>query len=61
MFGFVIAPAFSQLSPASSGEFFLKISSRVIKFFQIVAGSTIIFGALLAYTGISKGDFPGIT
>jgi uncharacterized membrane protein len=61
MFGFVVAPALSKLSPASSGEFFMKIVPRVARFFQIVAGSTVLFGVLLLYTGISNGDFSGLT
>lgn len=61
MFGMVIAPALAKLSPGSSGEFFLKIGPRVVRFFQIVAGSTVLFGVLLAYVGISNGDFPGIS
>ena len=60
MFGFVIAPGLAKLSPASSGEFFMKVAPRVVRFFQAVAGSTILFGALLAYVGISNGDFPGM-
>ncbi|HMD78839.1 MAG TPA: hypothetical protein VKF39_02530, partial [Nitrososphaerales archaeon] len=43
------------------GEFFMKIVPRVARFFQIVAGSTVLFGALLLYTGISNGDFSGLT
>ncbi len=61
MFGFVVGPALPKLSPASSGEFFVKIAPRVIRYFQVVAGSTILFGVLLAYTGITEGDFPGLT
>ena len=61
MFGFVIAPALANLSPASSGEFFVKIAPRVIRFFQIAAGSTVLFGVLLVYAGISNGDFPGLS
>ncbi len=61
MFGFIIGPALPKLSPASSGEFFVKVAPRIVRFFQIAAGSTILFGALLAYTGISNGDFPGLS
>lgn len=49
MFGFVISPALATLSPSSSGEFLVKIAPRVARFFQIVAGLTILFGALLLY------------
>ena len=38
----------------------MKIAPKVMRFFQIVAGSTVLFGALLAYVGISNGDFPGL-
>ena len=60
LFGFVVAPALSKLSPMSSGEFFLKVVPRVITYFQVMAGSTILFGVLLTYTGISNNDFPGL-
>ena len=56
MFGFVVGPGLEKLSPSSSGEFFVKIAPRIIRFFQIVAGSTIVFGALLFYVGTSDGD-----
>jgi hypothetical protein len=61
MFGFVVAPALSKLSAASSGEFFMRIVPRIARFFQIVAGSTVLFGVLLLYTGISNGDFSALT
>lgn len=57
MFGVVVAPALSKLSPGSSGEFFVKVVPRVIRYFQIVAGSTVLFGVLLLYVGMSNGDF----
>jgi uncharacterized membrane protein len=60
MFAVVVAPALAKLSPASSGEFFVKVVPRVARFFQIVAGLTILFGVLLVYVGISNGDFPGL-
>ncbi len=50
MFAFVIGPALGKLSPASSGEFLLKVVPRVVRFFQIFAGTTILFGALLLYS-----------
>lgn len=49
MFGFVIAPALARLSPASSGEFMVKVVPRVARFFQASAGLTIVFGFLLLY------------
>jgi hypothetical protein len=49
MFGFVISPGLDKLSPSSSGEFLLKDAPRVGRYFQIVAGLTILSGALLLY------------
>lgn len=57
MFAFVIGPALAKLSPPSSGEFFAKVVPRVSMFFRIVAGTTVLFGVLLLYTGESNGDF----
>jgi hypothetical protein len=49
MFAFVVGPALAKLSPSSSGEFLLKVVPRVVRFFQIFAGTTILFGVLLLY------------
>jgi uncharacterized membrane protein len=49
MFGFVIAPTLSKFSPPASGEFLVKVGPRVARFFQVIAGTTILFGALLLY------------
>jgi len=49
MFAFVVGPALSKLSPASSGEFLVKVVPRVVLFFQLFAGLTILFGVLLLY------------
>ena len=49
MLGFVVGPALRRLSPASSGEFLLKVVPGVVRFFQIFAGLTVLFGALLLY------------
>lgn len=49
MFAFVVGPALAKLSPPSSGEFLVKVVPRVVRFFQIVAGTTILFGVLLLY------------
>ena len=49
MFAFVVGPALSRLSPASSGEFLVKVVPRVVLFFQVLAGLTILFGVLLLY------------
>lgn len=61
MFGVVVAPGLAKLSPGSSGEFFVKIVPRVIRYFQSLAGSTILFGVLLLYVGVNNGDFPAFT
>ncbi len=55
MFGFVIGPALSRLSPPASGEFFKKVVPRVLRFFQIVPGLAILFGLLLLYA-FTNGD-----
>jgi len=49
MFAFVVGPALARLSPASSGEFLVKVVPRVVMFFQVFAGLTILFGVLLLY------------
>lgn len=61
LFAFVIAPSLAKISPPSSGEFFVKIVPRVSTYFRIVAGTTVLFGLLLIYTGISNGDFPAFS
>lgn len=60
MFAVIVAPALAKLSLASSGEFFVKVVPRVARFFQIVAGTTILFGIPLMHVGISNGGFPGL-
>ncbi|MDA4124222.1 MAG: hypothetical protein OK438_02035 [Thaumarchaeota archaeon] len=55
MFAFVVGPALAKLSPPSSGEFLVKVVPRVVRFFQIFAGTTILFGVLLLY---SLGSLP---
>ena len=49
LFAFVVGPALGKLSPASSGEFLLKVVPGVVRFFQVSAGLTILFGFLLLY------------
>ena len=61
LFAVVIAPSLAKLSPPSSGEFFVKVVPRVSLIFRIVAGTTVLFGVLLIYTGISNGDFPAFS
>lgn len=55
MFAFVVGPALAKLSPPSSGEFLVKVGPRVVRFFQILAGTTVLFGVLLLY---SLGSLP---
>jgi len=55
MFALVIAPSLTKLSPPSSGEFFVKVVPRIAIFFRIAAASTILFGLLLIYFGVSNG------
>lgn len=50
MFAFVVGPALAKLSPPSSGEFLVKVVPRVVRFFQIFAGTTILFGVLLLFS-----------
>lgn len=61
MFAFVVGPLLTKLSPASSGEFLVKVVPRVARFFQMMAGSTILFGVLLLYAGESNGEFAPLT
>jgi uncharacterized membrane protein len=61
LFAFVIGPALARLSPTSSGEFFAKVVPRISMFFRIVAGTTVLFGLLLLYTGESNGDFGALS
>jgi len=64
MFAFVIGPALAKLSPPSSGEFLVKVVPRVVLFFQIMAGSTVLFGLLLLYTilpTVNFGTFSNLT
>ncbi|MCI4363278.1 MAG: DUF4149 domain-containing protein [Thermoplasmata archaeon] len=65
VFGFVVAPALARLSPASSGEFLVKVVPSVVRFFQIFAGLTIVFGFLLLYSmggssQLSQSTFYGL-
>ncbi len=57
MFAVVVAPALEKLSAPSSGEFFVKVVPRVARFFQIVAGSTVLLGVLLLYGMDPNGGF----
>src|ERR1700693_1544079 len=56
LFAFVVGPALSKLSPQSSGEFLVKVVPGVVRVFQIIAGTTIVFGVLFLYS-FSNGNF----
>jgi uncharacterized membrane protein len=58
MFLFIVAPGVAKMPPPASGEFFLRVAPRVARFFQIVAATTVVFGALLLYNlgGLSLLD-----
>lgn len=49
MFAFIIGPALEKLSPSASAEFLVKVVPRVARFFQAIAGLTVLFGILLLY------------
>jgi uncharacterized membrane protein len=49
MFGVIIAPMLSKFSPPAAGEFLVRVGPRVGRFFQVFAGTTILFGLLLLY------------
>jgi len=57
MFAFVVGPGLAKLSPPSSGEFLVKVVPRVVLFFQVTAGTTILFGVLLLYSILPTVDF----
>jgi uncharacterized membrane protein len=50
LFGFVVGPALAKLSPGAAGEFMVKVVPRVVRFFQVSAGLTVLFGAMLLYS-----------
>jgi hypothetical protein len=59
LFAALIGPGLGRLTPQSSGEFFLKVVPRVIRFFQGAAAFTVLFGILLLYN-ITNGDVGSI-
>ncbi len=59
-FAFLIAPHFSRLTPSGSRELFITVIPGVIRFFQIIAGVTVLFGFLLLYN-MTGGDFSQVT
>jgi uncharacterized membrane protein len=56
LFGFVISPSLAKLSRPASREFALGVAPGVLRFFQVIAGATILFGLLLLYN-MTNGDF----
>lgn len=56
LFGFVIGPRLAKLSRPASREFVLGVVPGILRFFQVIAGATILFGLLLLYN-MTNGDF----
>ncbi|HYC11439.1 MAG TPA: hypothetical protein VEC02_02105 [Nitrososphaerales archaeon] len=63
---FVLGPNVAKLPPPASLAFNAKVLPKVVRFVQMMAGSTLLFGVLLLY-GLTGGDAayfattPGIT
>ncbi len=55
LFGFVIAPRVSRLSPQASGEFFSNVGPAVVWYFRVVGPATVLFGLLLLSTMTQEG------
>ena len=49
VFAFVIGPSLELLAPGSRADFLIHVTPRLVRFFQIVAGTTVVFGVLLLY------------
>lgn len=45
--GFIIGPSISSLTPGAGLEFFVKVLPKILRFFQISVGTTLLFGILL--------------
>lgn len=56
LFTFFIGAKLGNLSPLSIREFLVKIQPGVVQFFQVVAGTTILFGVLLVLN-MANGDY----
>lgn len=56
LFGFVISPRLAKLSRPAAREFVLGVAPGILRFFQVAAGATILFGLLLLYN-MTNGDF----
>ncbi len=50
LFNLGIGPSLAKLSPSAGGEFFVKVTPKIINFFRIVSGLTVLFGFLLLYS-----------
>lgn len=56
VFGLVIGPQLPKLAPPMSNEFFAKIGPPWVRFTEVFAGATVLFGVLLLGAMI-QGDF----
>jgi len=57
---FVVGPNVLKLSPAARLEFNAKVMPRILRFVQVMVGSTFLFGLLLLYF-VFDGDFSRLT
>jgi hypothetical protein len=55
LFGVVISPRIAKLSLPGRREFVLGVAPGILRFFQVAAGMTILFGLLLLYN-MTNGD-----
>ena len=53
---FVLGPNVKKLAPAAALEFNAKVLPRIVRFVQMMIGTTFLFGLLLLYA-VSDGDF----
>ena len=53
---FVIGPNVRKLSPGASLEFNVKVLPKILRFVEVMIGSTFVFGLLLLYF-FNDGDF----
>jgi uncharacterized membrane protein len=52
---FVLAPNMRKLQPAANMEFNAKVLPRIIRFVQVMIGTTLLFGILLLYFYYGSG------
>ena len=55
-FVIILAPGLRTLSPGASLEFSAKIGGKAVRYFMVVATTTILFGLMLLYVALD-GDF----